>query len=69
METPNRKGGVQVSDGPVDLDTIDVTELSEGDLRALADSVLGYALRRRLAIGVGRGTSEPDPIAAHDSHV
>ena len=28
----------------------DVTELSEGDLKALPNSVLGHALRRRLAV-------------------
>lgn len=63
------QGGMQVSDSPAEIGTIDVTELSEGDVRALADSVLGYALRRRLAIGVDWGANEPDPIAAHDSHV
>jgi hypothetical protein len=62
------KGG-QMSDDAVDIAAIDVTGLSEGDLKALANSVLGHALQRRLAIGVGQDNGAPDPIAAHESHV
>lgn len=58
-----------MSDDVVDIATIDVTELSEGDLKALANSVLGHALRRRLAVGVDQDNSAPDHIAAHESHV
>ena len=58
-----------MSDDVVDIATIDVTELSEGDLKVLPNSVLGYALRRRLAVGVGQDISTEDPIAAHESHV
>ena len=58
-----------MSDDVVDIATIDVTGLSEGDLEPLANSVLGHALHRRIAVAVGRDNDAPDPIAAHESHV
>jgi FXSXX-COOH protein len=58
-----------MSDDVVGKAVIDVSELSDGDLEALPNSVLGHALRRRLAVGVGQDYSAPDPIAAHESHV
>lgn len=58
-----------MSDSLIDATAIDVNKLSQGDLAAFANSVLGHALQRRLGVSVGEGGSELDPIAVHDSHV
>lgn len=59
-----------MSDNPIASGPLDVTAVPHDGLVALGDSVLGHAVRRILALGPhGAAHSEPDPIAAHDSHV
>jgi hypothetical protein len=59
-----------MSDNPIAIDPLDVASVPHDGLAALGDSVLDHAVRRILAFGPpGAGYSEPDPIAAHDSHV
>jgi hypothetical protein len=68
VERPSPRGR-QMSDDLVDIAAIDVTGLSEDDLEAIANSVLGHAVRRRLAADARQVSSASEPIAAHDSHV
>lgn len=58
-----------MSDDLVDIAILVVSDLSEGDLKGLENSVLGHALRRRLAAGVEQDNNVADPLAAHESHV
>ena len=54
-----------MSDDLIDGGAVDVTALSLADLRALGDSVLGYAVRRVLSTDGGGGVPlAGDPIAA-----
>jgi hypothetical protein len=59
-----------MTDHPVAIGPLDVTSVPHDVLAAQGNSVLDHALRRILAVGpLGAGYSEPNPIAAHDSHV
>jgi hypothetical protein len=59
-----------MSDNPIAIGPLDVASVLHDGLAAPGDSPLDHALRRVLALGpAGAGYSEPDAIAAHDSHV
>jgi FXSXX-COOH protein len=59
-----------MSDGPIDVDALKVSDLSPDSVAGLGDSALGHALHRVLATDVSRlGPDAPETIAAHDSHV
>ena len=59
-----------MGDDMVGTTTLDVTVLGSDSLARIGDSVLGYAVRRLLAIGSDDGSAAAiAPIAAHDSYV
>jgi hypothetical protein len=66
-----REGGRGMSDeSSVDIDVLDVSDLSASDVTTLADSALGHAVRRALTSNASGANLEMGrTIAAHDSHV
>jgi hypothetical protein len=59
-----------MSDHPNAIGPLDAASVPHDSRAAYGDSALDHAVRRILALGPpGAGYSEPDPIAAHDSHV
>ena len=59
-----------MSDNRFAIGPLDAASVPHDGVAAHGDSALDHAVRRILALGPpGAGYSEPDPIAAHDSHV
>jgi hypothetical protein len=59
-----------MSDSPIAIGPLDVASVPHDALAAHGGSALDHAVRRILALSPPQaGYSEPDPIAAHDSHI